>query len=248
MKEGSVILLTGASRGIGAAAAKHLQQRGYKVYGTSRKPGDPPTPGVEMLQLDVADDASAVRCVSDVIEREGRLDVLVNNAGYAHVGALEDVTLDEMRTQFDTNLYGVHRMTQATLPQMHKQGGGRIVNISSAIGRVSMPYMATYCASKFALEGYSEGMAKELEPHGIQVVIMEPGLTASEFHDNLGVAASISERYRPAMEQMQQRIPEMRKHADSVDAVAEVIVQCVEDEKPRLRYLAPAAKALLSGN
>ena len=245
MAENNVVLLTGASSGIGEAAARLLNDSGYMVYGTSRKPEIPPAPGIEMLELEVREDDSVEQCVETVIDRAGRIDVLVNNAGYAHRGPLEDVTIDEFRDQFETNLYGVHRMVRAVLPQMFRQGGGRIVNISSAIGRIAVPYSVTYCSSKFALEGYSEGLAKELAPLGIEVVIMEPGLTDTPFHKNATKTESVNERYRERIEAGRAGLPERMKAADSAEDVARVILAAVRDEKPALRYLAPMAKKSL---
>lgn len=248
MADRQVVLLTGASMGIGEAAARLLNENGYMVYGTSRKPEIPPAPGIEMLDLDVRDDDSVADCVATVIDRSGRLDVLVNNAGYAHRGPLEDVTIDEFRDQFETNLYGVHRMVRAVLPQMFRQGGGRIVNISSAIGRIAVPFSVTYCSSKFALEGYSEGLAKELKPLGIEVVIMEPGLTDTPFHTNATKTHSVNERYRERIEAGRANLPERMKSADSAEDVAQVILAAVRDENPELRYLAPMAKKSLGAD
>lgn len=248
MADGQIVLLTGASMGIGAEAARLLSESGYKVYGTSRVDAESPAPGVEMLKLDVTSDASVARCVSDVIERAGRIDVLVNNAGYAQRGPLEDVTVEQFHAQFETNLYGVHRMVQATLPHMFNQGRGRIVNISSAIGRRAVPFTSCYCSSKFALEGYSEGLAMELRPHGIDVVIMEPGLTDTPFHENAKQLEDVSERYRETIERGRAGRAERIAAADSALDVAEVILRAVEDENPELRYLAPMAKKSLGVN
>ncbi|MBN2081545.1 SDR family oxidoreductase [bacterium] len=247
MSDSKVILITGASRGIGAAAAKLLSSEGFRVYGTYRKPVEPPAPDVTMLELDVTDDNSVAACVKQVIDAAGRLDVLINNAGYAHRGPLENVTVADFRAQFETNLYGVHRLIQATLPHMWSQGGGRIVNVSSAIGRVAIPFSATYCSSKFALEGYSEGLQKELNPHGIDVVIVEPGLTITEFQDNSTRAKETDPRYQPAIDAMLASWPERRKLGDTAEVVAEVILRAVRDEKPDLRYVAPNAAKMLGG-
>jgi NAD(P)-dependent dehydrogenase (short-subunit alcohol dehydrogenase family) len=242
----NVVLLTGASEGIGAAAAKLLSANGFRVFGTSRHAdAEPPAPAVEMLRLDVNDDASVNECVATAIGRAGRLDVLVNNAGYSHRGPLENVTVDEFRAQFETNLYGVHRMVRAVLPQLFSQGAGRIVNISSAIGRRAIPFAATYCASKFALEGYSEGLAAELRPLGISVVIMEPGLTATRFHANSTHTETVAERYQELIASRRMGHGDRLKHADTSEDVAEVILRAVADEEPELRYLAPAAQRQL---
>lgn len=248
MANSQVVLITGASSGIGAASAKLLHEHGYQVYGTSRRDVTPPAAGIEMLRLDVTSDDSVAACMDEVIARAGRLDVLINNAGYAHRGPLENVTVDEFRTQFETNLYGVHRMVRAALPHLFSQGGGRIVNVSSAIGRRAVPFSVTYCASKFALEGYSEGLAKELAPHGVKVVIVEPGFTNNEFHVNNTETPQVAERYQQTIAQMREGREERLRFADKSEDVAAVILRAVADDNPELRYLAPAAQRSLGAH
>jgi NAD(P)-dependent dehydrogenase (short-subunit alcohol dehydrogenase family) len=247
MGNNSVVLITGASHGIGRAAAGKLAQAGFTVYGTSRWPQQQPAPaGVKMLELDVNSDASVAACAQQVFAEAGHIDVLVNNAGYAQRGPLEDVTVEQLKAQYETNVFGVHRLVRAVLPQMAQHGGGRIINISSAIGRVAIPLAAAYCSSKFALEGYSEGLAKELLPHNIRVILVEPGLTDTEFHERSQPVEQISVRYEAQISQGTLRSQEMLRHADTADTVAGVILQAATDADPKLRYACPAAVALVA--
>ncbi|MCY1065034.1 SDR family NAD(P)-dependent oxidoreductase [Nannocystis sp. RBIL2] len=177
MREGTVVLITGASSGFGEAAARLLAARGpYRVFGTSRRAaGDDTLGGAEMLPLDVRSDASVAACVDAVMQRAGRIDVLVNNAGYTLAGAVEETAIDEAKAQFDTNFFGMARMVRAVLPVMRAQGGGRIVNVSSLAGLVGVPFHAHDSASKFAIEGLSEGLRQEVRRFGIHVSLIEPG-------------------------------------------------------------------------
>ena len=247
MSNNQVTLLTGASHGIGKAAALALAQAGFAVYGTTRYPETAPElAGVKFVALDVDSDASVDACLKQVLDETGRIDVLINNAGYAQRGPLEDVTVEQLQAQFETNLFGVHRLTRAVMPAMADRNAGRIINVSSAIGRVAIPLTAAYCASKFALEGYSEGLAKELMPHGVRVVIVEPGLTATEFQARSTPVASVSPRYEVQIDSRPMRSSDWRQHADSAETVAEVILKAATDADPLLRYACPAAKALIA--
>ena len=165
-----VILVTGASSGVGQASARLLAQAGHAVVGTSREPSRAqPLPGVDLLALDVRSDASAQSCVRGVMQRHGRIDVLVNNAGYELAGAIEETSVEEAIAQFETNFFGVHRMVQAVLPHMRERGGGQIINIASLAGIGPLPFMGLYTASKHALEGYTEVLRHELAPFGVRV-------------------------------------------------------------------------------
>ena len=182
-----VVLVTGASSGLGKAAAEHLSSRGSRVFAGARRPDAARFgKGVESLQLDVTDDASVARAVADVIARAGRIDALVNNAGGSILGAIEETTLDQARALFDTNVFGVLRMSLAVLPHMRRQKSGRIVNISSVVGFLPAPYMGVYAASKHAIEGLSESMDHEVRGFGIRVVVVEPGFTRT----NIGAASA----------------------------------------------------------
>src|SRR5207344_1189963 len=189
--EGSIALVTGASSGIGEATAKRLAAAGYKVYGTSRRRALPDQRNFEMLPLDVTSDESVAAAVSELIRREGRIDLLVNNAGFGVApGGAEESSIEQAKAVFETNLFGLLRMTRAVLPHMRRQGSGRIINIGSVLGFLPMPYGALYAATKHAIEGYSESLDHELRTRGIRVSVIEPAYTKTQFDANLLAADS----------------------------------------------------------
>ena len=179
-----VVLITGASSGIGLACAQHLHRQGYRVYGTSRKAPWPsllrpseaqPANSFVLLPLDVTQKSSVKQVVEAIWEREGRLDVVVNNAGIALVGSVEDTSLEEAQTEFDTNFFGVLRVCRAVLPLMRQQRSGCIVNISSIAAAIGIPFQSVYSASKAALEALTKSLRMEVQPYGIRVVLVQPG-------------------------------------------------------------------------
>jgi NAD(P)-dependent dehydrogenase (short-subunit alcohol dehydrogenase family) len=176
-----VALVTGASSGIGAAVAAELVRRSYRVFGTSRKPTALGA-GIEPLVLDVGAQGSVESCVKQVLDAAGRLDVLVNNAGYLLAGAIEEATPEEAQAMFETNYFGVVRMTRAVLPTMRAQRSGHVVTISSLAGRVPVPFWGHYNASKFAVEGLMETLRYEVEPFGVRVCLVEPGAIKTPFY------------------------------------------------------------------
>ena len=184
-----VAIVTGASSGIGAAVARRLNAQGHRVYAVARRV-DLMAPlaedGIIPVRLDVTDDTALAALISRVISESGRIDVLVNNAGYGALGAIEDVPLAEARRQFDVNMFGLARLTQLVLPHMRAQRSGRIINMSSMGGKIHVPLGGWYHATKFAVEGFSDGLRVEVAPFGIQVVVIEPGAINTEWH---GVAA-----------------------------------------------------------
>lgn len=173
-----VILITGASSGIGYDTATRLAKQGHKVYGAARRI-DKMQPlkelGVTPIKMDVTDDASMIAGVNAVLEAEGRIDVLVNNAGYGYFGAIENVSMEEARKQLEVNVFGLARLTQLVIPHMRQQGSGRIVNLASIAGKLALYFGGWYHVSKFAVEGFSDALRMELKPFGIDVVIIEPG-------------------------------------------------------------------------
>src|SRR4051795_10141916 len=174
---GQVALVTGASAGIGEAAASALVGAGFTVYGTSRKaPAGEKRGGVVFLPLDVTDDDSVAAAVREVLHRSGHIDVLVNNAGVGVAGAAEESSIEQARALFETNLFGSIRMTRAVLPHMREQGSGRIINVSSVLGFMPAPFMALYAATKHAIEGYSESLDHEVREHGVRVLLVEARL------------------------------------------------------------------------
>jgi NAD(P)-dependent dehydrogenase (short-subunit alcohol dehydrogenase family) len=234
-----VALVTGASSGIGQAAALALVDAGFQVVGTSRNTSRvTPQHGVTFLDLDVASDESVTTVVERVIERFGRLDVLINNAGIGTAGAAEESSVAQDQRLFNINLFGVIRMTKAVLPHMRAQGRGRIINISSVFGFIPQPYMAAYAASKHAVEGYSESLDHEVREHGVRVLLVEPANTNTGFDAN-SVPADI-----PLPVYAQQRhifddvMAGLIKDGDDPATVAKVIVTAATDPKPKLRYTA----------
>ena len=179
-----VILITGASSGIGFDTATRLAKQGHKVYGAARRI-DKMLPlkdlGVTPIKMDVTDDASMIAGVNAVIEAEGRIDVLVNNAGYGYFGAIENVSMEEARKQLEVNVFGLARLTQLVIPHMRQQGSGRIVNLASIAGKLALYFGGWYHVSKFAVEGFSDALRMELKPFGIDVVIIEPGGIRTEW-------------------------------------------------------------------
>src|SRR4029453_7752519 len=185
-----VVLITGASSGIGRVTAELLAARGQRVYGGVRAPATTrPLAGVELMPLDVRDEASVKACVEEVCRRAGRIDVLVNNAGVNLVGAVEETSISQARALFDTNVIGVLRMIQAVLPGMRRQGAGLIVNISSILGYIPAPFMGVYASTKHALEGLSESLDHEVRAFGVRVVLIEPHYTRT----NLDTSAARAE-------------------------------------------------------
>ena len=181
----TIALVTGASSGIGAATAERLAKAGYKVYGTSRRKASGGERSFQMMTLDVTSDESVEAAVGEVMRLEGRIDLLVNNAGFsiAPAGA-EESSIEQAQSIFDTNFFGIVRMTRAVVPHMRRQGGGRIINIGSVFGFLPMPYMALYAATKHAIEGYSESLDHELRTKGIRVSVIEPANTNTQFDAN----------------------------------------------------------------
>lgn len=191
MKKQAVIFITGASSGFGKTSAVLLAAEGHIVYGTSRKCTEDKD-GIHMLQMDVTDLASVRQAIQYVLAQQGRIDVLINNAGVGICGALELATPEEIQWQMDTNFLGVVHTCSAILPVMRKAGGGKIINISSLGGIIAVPFQGLYAASKFAVEGYSEALALEVYPFGIQVCLVEPGDFQTNFTANRNISHATS--------------------------------------------------------
>ena len=240
-----VILVTGCSSGIGRATALDAAGRGHRVFATARNRNDladlERRENLETLALDVTD-AGAVRGAADAaLARAGRLDALVNNAGYGQYGAVEEVTLDEWRAQFEVNLFGAIAAIQAVLPAMRRQCSGTIVNVSSVSGRVAIPFAAPYSASKFALEAVSDALRVELSAFGIRVVLVEPGPIETPFTDRaramVGPLIARPGPYRELYALAERAMEgEFQKGKQAPAAVARVIVDAIEAEQPRPRY------------
>ncbi|MCC7142330.1 MAG: oxidoreductase [Candidatus Eisenbacteria bacterium] len=234
---GKVALVTGASSGIGAATAERLVAAGYKVYGTSRRVAQGGQRSFEMLPLDVTDDESVTAAVTEVIRREGRIDVLVNNAGFnvAPAGA-EESSIVQAQAIFDTNFFGIVRMTRAVVPHMRKRRSGRIVNIGSILGFLPAPYMALYAATKHAVEGYSESLDHEIRKWGIRVSVLEPAGTSTNIDASAPEADAQLDEYREARAVVGPSLREMITNGDRPSVVAAVVLKAASAASPKLRY------------
>ncbi len=239
--------VTGASAGIGEAIARQLMADGYRVFAGARRVermAGLAAAGAVTLALDVTDDASMVAAVDAIMAEAGRIDVLVNNAGYGSYGSLEEVPMDEARRQFEVNVFGLARLTQLVLPAMRAQGSGAIVNISSMGGKIYEPFGSWYHATKFAVEGLSDSLRLELEPFGIRVIIIEPGAIRSEWsgiaHDNL-LQHSGSGPYKPYAEAHARILggADTSSMVSPPEAVATIVSRALKARHPRARY--PAA-------
>jgi len=236
-----VALVTGASSGIGMAAALALVEAGYDVVGTSRDASKVhPVRGVTFIDLDVADDESVAAAVGQVIERSGRIDVLVNNAGFGSGGAAEESSIAQDQRVFDINVFGVIRVSKAVLPHMRAQGRGRIINISSIVGFIPMPYMAVYAASKHAIEGYSESLDHEVREYGVRVLLVEPAWTNTSFEANAVQPDQPLPVYAEHRRAFNQQMAAAVKDGDDPAIVAKAVVAAATDAKPKLRYPAGA--------
>lgn len=239
--KGRVVLITGASSGIGKACAEHLHRRGYRVYGTTRRePGELPAFAHTMIRMDVDDDDSVERGIRLILAHEGRLDVVVNNAGVGISGAVEDTRLDEARAQFETNFFGVLRVCRQALPVMRAQGAGRIINIGSVAGLIGVPFNGLYCASKFALEGLSEALRMEVKPHGIHVSLVEPGdINTSMSARSLETQESASNpAYRANHTAAREIMARDEEEGPPPSVVAKLVEDIIRAPSPRLRYRA----------
>jgi NAD(P)-dependent dehydrogenase (short-subunit alcohol dehydrogenase family) len=234
-----VALVTGATSGIGKETAAAFVAAGFDVLGTGRSTaGLTPPPGVAYLDLDVASEESAQAVVSTVIDRFGRLDVLVNNAGIGSAGAVEENSVERATRVLDVNVLGVIRMTKAVLPQMRAQGGGRVINISSVLGVAPQPFMALYVASKHAIEGYSESLDHEVREHGVRILLVEPAYTRTSFDTNALPPDTPLSLYAERRRIFDEVMEDAMAAGDDPAVVARVVVAAATDPQPRLRYTA----------
>ncbi len=231
------ILVSGASTGIGRAIAESLAAKGHRVFGTSRNPDkSAKISGVEMCKLDVCSDASVHQCVAEILDTAGKIDVLVNNAGYALMGPAEATSADEAQAQFETNYFGLVRLANAVVPAMRARKSGRIINISSLVGFAAIPFMAHYSASKFAVEGYSEALYQELLPFGIRVSLIQPGVTSTDlFGDNGTEAETNIEDYVPWLRKAQDSMTARMGKAISTNHIARAVEKTITARNPALR-------------
>ena len=243
-----IALVTGSSSGIGFETSLALAREGYFTYATMRdltKSEDieniakDEELSLKVIQLDVDDEQSVDDAVKSIMDEKGRVDVLVNNAGWRIWGTAEDVSLDEFREQFETNFFSVVRMIQKVAPIMRKQGSGDIVNISSVAGRIGFPVSTAYISSKFALEGLSESIRFELGQFGVNVIIIEPGVIKTNFFDSMKTAkkADEGETYRDITLKVITGVKMMAEMGTPPKEVANVIIKAIKDDKPLPRYV-----------
>lgn len=245
-----VAIVTASSSGIGLDASVTLAQNGFLTYVTMRNldkssivkaAADKEQLPIKVAQLDVTDDRSVKDVIRAIVSEAKRIDVLINNAGFGLVGAFEDLSIDEIKDQYETNVFGLIRVTQAVLPIMREQKSGIIVNVSSGAGLFGYPGGSAYVSSKFAIEGLSESISYELDQFGIKVVLIEPGFIQTNFSNAMIIARKAqdpSSTYSPMMQKIQTSSNEMAKNGSSVDVVSKAILKAVTSERPDLRYLA----------
>jgi NAD(P)-dependent dehydrogenase (short-subunit alcohol dehydrogenase family) len=255
-----IAVVTGSSSGIGFETSLFLARKGFYTYATMRnlnksqkindvaKKENLP---LKVLQLDVTDDKSVKDAINQMKDESSRIDVLVNNAGYGVMGAVEDLSLEEFKSQFETNFFGVIRVTKEVIPIMRNQGGGNIINVSSVGGKIGIPLNSAYISSKFALEGLSESMRYELEQFGIDVILIEPGVVKTNFFENADVVNNnTTSNQTSAYSQLTQKLfegfePMLKSDSSSLPSdVAEVIYQAIESNNRQIRY--PVGKDAVS--
>lgn len=251
------VLITGCSTGIGHATAELLAREGWTVYATARKPEtlkDLEAQGCRTLALDVTDEASMSAAVDAVVEAEGAVGVLVNNAGYSQSGAVESVPMEQVRRQFETNVFGLIRMCQLALPGMRAQGWGRIVNLSSMGGRLTFPGGGMYHATKYAVEAMSDALRFEVRGFGVKVIIVEPGLIVTSFGDTAAAAASGQTDgpyadFNRAIAKATDEVYKgpLAKLGAGPEAVAKTISEALNAERPKTRYPVTASARVMMG-
>ena len=250
-----VAVVTGSSTGVGYETSLALARNGFHTYATMRKLDGKSKQIIDIaknenlpldvIQLDVDNDKSVLDAVNKIVSENEKLDVVVNNAGFALFGAFEENSMEEIRTQFETNFFGAVRVMQSVIPTMRKQRSGKIVNISSVAGRISLPLTSAYDATKHALEGLSESIQYELEQFGIKIIVIEPGAIGSNFMTNSKMAAKTSSRdsndkslqYTQLTNNMVEAFKHMTQNTTHPSEVAKVILQAVKSDNPDFRYV-----------
>jgi short-subunit dehydrogenase len=236
------VLITGVSSGIGREIAQLLALNGAHVFGTVRnKPSAQPIPGVELASMDVTKDSDINAAIQSVKKSAGPIHYLVNCAGYALTGAIEETSLDEARQQFETNFFGLFQVTKAVLPGMREQKFGRIVNISSAFGFLPAPSLGIYGATKHAVEGFTESLDHEVRPFGVRALLVEPAFTKTKFNVNSKPAAGELGAYAKLRERMNIVREWSVQNGDPASAVAQGVLEALTASSPKLRY--PIGKA-----
>ncbi|QND45826.1 oxidoreductase (plasmid) [Rhizobium lusitanum] len=236
-----VAVITGAASGIGLATAKALVTAGYRVFGTSRKATVGSANGITMLTCDVTDDQSVVSMIAEVMKQAGRIDLLVNNAGGALIGAAEESSVEQAQALFDLNVFGIIRVTNAVLPIMRNQHSGRIINISSVVGFIPSPFSALYTATKHAVEGYSESLDHEVRSLGIRVLLVEPAFTRTSLDHNSTQPDRMIDVYDAGRKTTEAVWNSAIQAGDAPEVVGAAVVTAATAKSPKLRY--PASKA-----
>jgi len=233
-----VILITGASSGIGKSSAEYLAKQGHTVFGTSRYPGSYPKPNAfSMIQMDVTEVESIQAAVNQIIKDKSRIDVLINNAGVHVAGSIEDTPIEKSKEQVEANFFGIHRMCKAVIPYMREQQNGYIINISSIMGVISLPYQGFYSASKFALEGMTEALRLEVRSFGIKVCLVEPGDVHIEpAHKRWKTPLSAESPYYSTFKRMINVVERDEDHGIPPEKIAHLINKIINKSNPRLRY------------
>jgi NAD(P)-dependent dehydrogenase (short-subunit alcohol dehydrogenase family) len=233
-----VVLVTGASSGLGGAIAKALAAKGHRVFGTMRIVRAGASDRFTTLPLDVTQDESVAACIAEVIRRAGRIDAVINNAGFGIAGAIEDTTAAEALAQFETNFFGAHRVCRAVLPHLRAQRAGMIINMSSLAGRIALPFQGFYSAAKFAIEAYTEALRMEVRSFGITVSMIEPGDFATSFTANRRMTRAClptSPYYESALRAVAIMARDEQANAD-LTPVTQAVETILEGRRPALRY------------
>lgn len=244
-KNSPVAIVTGATAGIGLATADLLKKEGYTVYGTSRRPEGHTQSGISMLACDVTSDESVSVVVAEVLRRSGRIDLLVNNAGFGLIAGAEESSIEQAKMVFDVNVFGAMRMTNHVLAVMRQQRNGRVINISSVLGFIPAPYYAIYGATKHAIDGYSQSLDHEVRGFGIRVISIEPAITRTSFDKNLVAPDRPLAIYDSVRNSIIETSKQQMEKGDDPEVVAQVVIKAARAAKPRLRYTAgPSARRL----
>ena len=245
-----VAIITGCSSGIGYETSILLAKNGFKTYATMRnvEKGDKlkdiaekENLDLKIIKLDVTDDYSIKNAINEIIQETSRIDILVNNAGNNIAGTVEDLSIEEFKEQFETNFFGLVRVTKAVLPIMRNQNSGIIVNISSIVGKMAIPLNSAYTSSKFAVEGFSESVRYELEDFGIKVILIEPGVIKSNFYENIKMSknslADPKSPYQPITQKIFEAFLSLIQYAFPAKIVADVILEAITSDNPKIRYV-----------
>ena len=244
-----VVFITGASSGIGKAIATHLSNNGYTVYGTSRHDVDSSNLNFRFLRLDVRNEESIQKAVTTIIEKEGRIDVLINNAGLGMIGALEDTSIEETKSIFETNVFGMLAVCNEVIPHMRSEKSGMIINTSSIAGQIGLPYRGVYNATKHAIEGFSEALSMELRPFNVKVIILEPG----DFRTNINTNRKVSKKsldpsspYYESFNRTHEQVFEEVNNSWPPEKIARDVERIINYRYPRLRFISAPLKQKLS--